>query len=170
MLDVSRGLLLYVSRLLRRERARRGTRLLTCYRRAVFVLAWFRDKPEAERLGAGFGLSRATAYRYCDEGVAILAAQAPDLHEALRSLQCQLREGCVFDVTTDENSDVRIGKSKFHGIRQDNAGLTDGCGSLEGDPTSGLAKCDSEFSSVCLLRVMPVQPSQSFIVEAGCKF
>ena len=90
MLDVPRDLLLYVSRLLHRERARRGTRrgtrLLTCYRQAVFVLAWFRDKPDVERLGAGFGLSRATSHRYRDEGIAVLAAQAPDLHEALELL------------------------------------------------------------------------------------
>ena len=87
MLDVPRDLVLYVSRLLRQERARRGTRrrtrLLTCFRQSVFVIAWFRDNPDVERLGCGFGLSRATAYRYRDEGVAVLAAQAPDLHEAL---------------------------------------------------------------------------------------
>ena len=34
-------------------------------------------------LAAGFGVSRATAYRYRDEVVDVLAAQAPDLHEAL---------------------------------------------------------------------------------------
>jgi hypothetical protein len=87
MLDVPRDLVLYVSHLLREERARRGTRrltrLLTCYKQALFVLAWFRDRPDVERLGCGFGLSRATSYRYRDEGVAVLAAQAPDLHEAL---------------------------------------------------------------------------------------
>ncbi|WP_428962167.1 hypothetical protein [Micromonospora fluostatini] len=35
-------------------------------------------------LAAGFGISRATAYRYRDEGVTVLAAQATDLHTALR--------------------------------------------------------------------------------------
>ena len=87
MLDVPRDLALYVSRLLHDERIRRGTRkgtrLLTCFRQALFVLAWFRDNPDVERLGAGFGLARATSYRYRDEGIAVLAAQAPDLHEAL---------------------------------------------------------------------------------------
>jgi DDE superfamily endonuclease len=34
-------------------------------------------------LGAGFGLSRATAYRYVAEGIKVLTAQAPDLHDAL---------------------------------------------------------------------------------------
>lgn len=86
-LDVPRDLVLYVSRLLHQERVRRGTRrrtrLLTCFRQAVFVIAWLRDNPDVERLGAGFGLSRATAYRYRDEGIAVLADQAPGLCEAL---------------------------------------------------------------------------------------
>jgi hypothetical protein len=34
-------------------------------------------------VGAGFGVSRATAYRYRDEVVTVLAEQAPDLHDAL---------------------------------------------------------------------------------------
>ena len=35
------------------------------------------------RLGAGFGISQATAYRYKDEAVEVLAAKAPSLREAL---------------------------------------------------------------------------------------
>src|SRR6185312_149201 len=31
----------------------------------------------------GFGLSRSTAYRYRDEGIAVLAEQAPDLAEVM---------------------------------------------------------------------------------------
>ena len=34
-------------------------------------------------LGAEFGISRATAYRYVAEGIAVLAVQRPDLREAL---------------------------------------------------------------------------------------
>ena len=34
--------------------------------------------------GAGFGVSRATAYRYLAEAVRVLAAQTPTLHDALR--------------------------------------------------------------------------------------
>jgi hypothetical protein len=37
-------------------------------------------------IGAGFGLSRATAYGYRDEGIKVLAAKAPDLHEALQEV------------------------------------------------------------------------------------
>jgi len=86
-LDVSRELVLYVARLLAAERrrrgTRRGTRRLTPFRQARFALAWFRDRCDIERLGAGFGLSRATAYRYLDEALCVLSDQAPDLQEAL---------------------------------------------------------------------------------------
>lgn len=86
-LDVCEELVDYVSRLLTDERrrvgTRRGTRTLTPRKHAVFVLAWMRERGDVERLGAGFGLSRSTSYRYRDEGVKVLAAQAPSLREAL---------------------------------------------------------------------------------------
>ena len=62
---------------------RDGTRALTCWKQAVFALAWFRDRPDIRRLGQGFGISQATAYRYKDEAVDVLAAKAPALREAL---------------------------------------------------------------------------------------
>ncbi len=50
-LDVPRDLVLFVSRLLARRRkeagTRKGTRCLGCYRQALFVLAWYRDKAVA---------------------------------------------------------------------------------------------------------------------------
>ncbi len=71
-LDVPRELVLFVSRLLARHRkeigTRKNTRSLGCYRQALFVLAWYRDKADIARLGAGFGLSQATSYRYVAEG------------------------------------------------------------------------------------------------------
>ncbi len=86
-LDVPLQLALFVSRLLAEHRreigTRDGTRALTCFRQAVFALAWFRDRPDIRRLGQGFGISQATAYRYKDETVEVLAARAPSLHEAL---------------------------------------------------------------------------------------
>src|SRR4051794_22345954 len=45
-----------------------------------------RTKGEVEVIGAGFGVPRATAYRYRDEALTVLAAQAPDLHEALQEV------------------------------------------------------------------------------------
>lgn len=86
-LDVPAELVLFVSGLLAAHRraigTRKNTRRLGCYRQALFGLAWFRDRAGIARLGAGFGLSQATAYRYIDEVTAVLAAQAPDLRQAL---------------------------------------------------------------------------------------
>jgi len=86
-LDVPFQLAAFVSGLLAAHRreigTRNGTRALTCWKQAVFTLAWFRDKPDIRRLGSGFGISQATAYRYKDEAVEVLAARAPSLREAL---------------------------------------------------------------------------------------
>src|SRR2546429_66574 len=87
MLDVPRELVVYVSRLLAAHRralgTRKQTRALTCWRQAVFALVWFRDRGVDLRvLGAGFGISRATAYRYRDEVLLVLTGQAPDLTDA----------------------------------------------------------------------------------------
>ena len=86
-LDVPRDLIVFVSRLLAGHRkaigTRKGTRKLGCYRQALFGLAWYRDKTDIPRLGAGFGLSQATSYRYVAEVTGVLAAQAPGLEEAL---------------------------------------------------------------------------------------
>src|SRR6185437_15587219 len=86
-LDVPFQLVLFVSQLLAEHRrelgTRDGTRALTCWKQAIFTLAWFRDRPDIRRLGAGLGISQATAYRYKDEAVEVLAAKAPTLREAL---------------------------------------------------------------------------------------
>src|SRR6266550_2178896 len=91
MLDVPRELVAYVSRLLAGGRRARGTRrkarALSCFRQALFGLVWLRKREDLTVLGAGFGISRATAYRYRDEVVAVLAAQAPDLTQALDRVQ-----------------------------------------------------------------------------------
>jgi hypothetical protein len=71
MPGVPRELIWFVSGLLASHRreigTRKGTRRLGCYKQALFALAWFRDKGDIRRLGAGFGLSQSTAYRYLDE-------------------------------------------------------------------------------------------------------
>src|SRR3954447_10764573 len=90
MLDVPRELVLELAKLLRAERrdrgTRTGTRLLTCFGQALLVLVWLRTEGDVAVVGAGFKVSRATAYRYRDEGVQVLAAQAPELHEALQEV------------------------------------------------------------------------------------
>ena len=91
ILDVPFQLVLFVSRLLAERRreigTRRGTRALTCWKQAVFVLAWFRDRPDIGRLGQGFGISQATAYQYLNEAIEVLADRAPSLREALEKAE-----------------------------------------------------------------------------------
>jgi hypothetical protein len=86
-LDVDRELVQFVAKLLAAERRRRGTpkgsRALTCFWEAVLGLRWFRDRTAPDALARDHGISRATAYRYRDEVIDVLADQAPDLHQAL---------------------------------------------------------------------------------------
>jgi hypothetical protein len=86
-LDVPRELVQFVAKLLWEERRRRGTprgsRALTCFWEAVLGVRWFRDRTCPEALARDHGVLRATGYRYVDEVIAVLAAQAPDLHQAL---------------------------------------------------------------------------------------
>ena len=86
-LDVPRELVTFTSRLLAAERRRRstprGSRKLTCYWQAVLGLRWFRDRTAIGALARDHGLSRATGYRYVDEVIGVLAAEAPELPEAL---------------------------------------------------------------------------------------
>src|SRR4051812_5668315 len=103
MLDVPRELVGKIAGLLRRERRRRGTRrntrVLSCWRQALLGLVWFRKSEEMTALAAGFGISRATGYRYRDEVVTVVSAQAPDLHEALERVAEQGWSHVVLDGT-----------------------------------------------------------------------
>ena len=86
-LDVPRGLAQFTAALLAAERRRRGTpqgsQALTCFWQAVLGLRWFRDRTAPDALARDHGISRATAYRYLEEVIEVLAGQAPDLREAL---------------------------------------------------------------------------------------
>ncbi len=87
-LDVANELALYLSGLLAEERRRRRTpldrRVLSTFKQAVMGLRWFRDRSAIPALARDNDISRATGYRYIDEVIDVLAAQAPDLHQALR--------------------------------------------------------------------------------------
>ena len=86
-LDVPRELVQFTAKLLAAERRRRGTpagsRALTCFWQAVLALRWFRDRTSPGALARDHVISRATAYRYLDEVISVLAEQAPDLRRAL---------------------------------------------------------------------------------------
>ncbi|MFJ7063001.1 transposase family protein [Streptomyces microflavus] len=86
-LDVPRHIVVHLSRLLAAHRRRlntpRGSRALGTFRQAVLVLRWFRERGCVHGLARDAGVSQATGYRYLHEGIDVLAAQAPDLHEVL---------------------------------------------------------------------------------------
>jgi hypothetical protein len=86
-LGVPRELAWFVAKLLLAERQRRctprGSRVLTCFWQAVLGLRWFRDRTTPDALARDHGISRATAYRYLDEVITVLADQAPELRAAL---------------------------------------------------------------------------------------
>lgn len=133
-LDVPRELAQYVGRLLQAERRRRGTRAgaraLTCFWQAVLGLRWFRDRTDPTALGRDHRVSRATAYRYLDEVIMVLAERAPDLHEVLHRAQTEdlaylILDGKVFssDRCSEKTTSVKgnqidlwySGKAHEHG-------------------------------------------------------
>ena len=103
LLDLPRQLVAYLAGLLAAERrargTRAGTRALSCWRQAVFALVWFRERRLIPVIGQGLGISQATAYRYLAAAVDVLAAQAPDLHQALHRVSEEGWSHVVFDGT-----------------------------------------------------------------------
>jgi hypothetical protein len=84
-LPLSRQTLTYVAGIIRRHRARIGSpwRKLPPAGQALLVLAHLRKGDPFAEIAAGFGVSTATAWRYVNETVALLAARAPKLRRAL---------------------------------------------------------------------------------------
>lgn len=58
-------------------------RAATCWSQALLVLRWFKDDAKLHLLARDATISQATAYRYLHEGIEVIAAHAPDLHEVL---------------------------------------------------------------------------------------
>ena len=90
-LDIPGELAQFGAKLLWAERRRRGTprgsRALICFWQAVLGLRWFRDRTTCDALARDHGISRATAYRYVEEFITVLADMAPELGEALGCAQ-----------------------------------------------------------------------------------
>ncbi len=85
-LPLSRSTLKYVTGVLRRHRARLDgkDRALSPGMQALMVLVHLRKGETFAELGAGFGVSTTTAWRYVNETVELLAARSPKLAQALR--------------------------------------------------------------------------------------
>jgi len=85
-LPLSRQTLTFVSGIIRGHRASIGSlwRKLNPGQQALLVLAYLRKGETFAELAAGFGVGTATAWRYVNEVVALLAARAPKLRKAVR--------------------------------------------------------------------------------------
>lgn len=127
-LDLPHALAVAVAALLAAHRrllgTRRGRRVLGAFAHAVLVLRWMRQRAPVADLARDNGLSLATAYRYVHEGLAVLAAQAPDLPEVIALARAAGTEHLLLDGTLvptdrvhDEGGPDRwySGKHKRHG-------------------------------------------------------
>ncbi|MGX8904655.1 transposase family protein [Streptomyces netropsis] len=88
ILDVPYELVEHVAWLIHARRCELGTRWrrLGCFTQALLVLAHLRKNETFAQVGPGSGVSEATAWRYVDETLEVLAAWAPGLREAVAGL------------------------------------------------------------------------------------
>jgi hypothetical protein len=130
-LDVPAETAALLTELLVAERLRRGTgvgaRAASCFDQAVLVLRWFREDTSVPTLAHDAGVSTATGYRYLHEGIDVLAAQAPKLHEVLEGGKAAGWTHVVLDGTLIRTDRCRVknpdtghdlwfsGKHKAHG-------------------------------------------------------
>jgi len=66
---------------------RRGRRALGAFEQAVLFLRWILHATKIAALAADNAVGLSTAYRYIGEALGVLAAEAPDLHQALAAAQ-----------------------------------------------------------------------------------
>ncbi|MEW2426353.1 transposase family protein [Streptomyces nigra] len=87
-LDVPYELVEHISWLLYEHRSARNVpwRRLGCFKQALLTLVHLRKNETFSQIGAGFGISQSTAWRYVDEVLDVLASWAPGPHEALTGL------------------------------------------------------------------------------------
>ena len=131
VLDVSEHSVLFLSQLLHAERVRRGTRqgtrALGTFKQAVLILRWFLDDTRMTDLARDNGISLSTAYDYRDEGIAVLAARKPSLHNALLTAKAAGHTHVIVDGTLIQTDRIHTpgptpgvdlwwsGKHKRHG-------------------------------------------------------
>lgn len=86
-LSLSPRTLNYLAGVIRRHRKKIGWtwRKANPGRQAMLVLVYLRKGETYEQVAAGFGVSIATAWRYVEEAVELLAARAPTLRAALKA-------------------------------------------------------------------------------------
>jgi hypothetical protein len=86
-LEARRETVYFLARLIHQRCAelgtRRHTRALGSFRQAVLALRWFLDGTRLRQLAADNSIGKSTAYLRLHEAIDLLAAVAPDVHEAL---------------------------------------------------------------------------------------
>jgi hypothetical protein len=123
-LPLSHRTLRFVAGLIRTHRRELGSRWrrLDAGQQALLVLAHLRKGEPFAEVGAGFGVSATTCWRYVHETVELLAARSPKLRQALRTAK---RRGCAYVVLDGTLIPIdRIaadrpfysGKHKIHGV------------------------------------------------------
>ena len=123
-LPLSRKTLNYVAGLIRRHRKSIGSRWrkLDPGQQGLLVLAYLRKGETFADLAAGFGVGAATAWRYIDEAVALLAARAPKLRKAVRDAKSAGHAYVILDGTlilidrVARDKPFYSGKHKRHGM------------------------------------------------------
>jgi Helix-turn-helix of DDE superfamily endonuclease/DDE superfamily endonuclease len=123
-LPLSRKTVHFVAGIIRRHRAAIGSlwRKLNPGQQALLVLAHLRKGETFAGLAAGFGVGVATAWRYVNETVALLAARAPKLRQAVRDAKKAGYAYVVLDGTLIPIDRVAAdrpfysGKHKRHGM------------------------------------------------------
>jgi hypothetical protein len=100
-LPLSSRALTFVSGIIRRHRVAAGSRWrkLNPGKQALLVLACLRKGETFAELAAGFGVGVATAWRYMNETVSLLAARAPRLRTAVRDAKRKGQPYVVVDGT-----------------------------------------------------------------------
>jgi len=123
-LPLSRQTLNYAAGVIRRHRRAIGScwRKLNPGAQALLMLAYLRKGETFTDLAAGAGISTTTAWRYVNEGVALLSARAPKLRAALRAARRARLAFVVLDGTLIPIDRVAAdrpfysGKHKRHGM------------------------------------------------------
>src|SRR6266702_4752762 len=123
-LPLSSRTLTFAAGIIRRHRAAIGSgwRKLNPGKQALLVLVYLRKGETFAQLAAGFGVGTATAWRYVNETVALLASRAPRLRKAVRDAKKAGHAYVVVDGTLIPVDRVAAdrpfysGKHKRHGM------------------------------------------------------
>lgn len=122
--DLSSQTLNYVAGIIRRHRKTITSpwRRLNPGQQALLVLVYLRKGETFAEVGAGFGVSTATAWRYVEETVTLLSARSPKLGQALRKAKRDGLHYLVLDGTLIRTDRIKAdrpyfsGKHRVHGM------------------------------------------------------